>query len=1527
MAEGTSPQSGGLADLFDAWKAATGPVTLDSSVAPELHEVLHYFGLDTLAVADPKPALAGGVLILDGNATALGAAAQIHLAMSGAAPYQIALQMTLPASWTFATSFPGLPQSFKPMGGSAGGMSLQPSLLYDFHFSSASLTGQSFDGGGLVQGLNFSGILSDTSPFGWLAAQAIGDMPALSGILSLADGQPPQAALTLSLAHPTLDWSPLPAISGLELQILTGPDDYISETVTFVQLSGNLPISGSDGSLARLSAPFDGSGESVRLIAQFPSGAISLQTGLDGLSSLAGGLSLPTPPSLALPVNLSLVGFSLSVQLEPLQVRHLQFRITSDKPWPVVTGVVVSDIDMGWLILSPFDGSQRSISAAILATLTLGSGADAVIFDVAAHDYRGFLLEGSLRAGSTIQLVQLAASAIDRDAAGLPTLNVTALDIAASIAGDLSINATLDVWDVGVPGLPLNLDQVSGSFTRTSAGGKSGSLGARFTLGGIQMWVDAEIPEGDNGFQFAGGTYGPAQQFSLGTLAAGLTAQFHASLPDALSAFLNDILITKVDVTFDSKSGHFTFVATGTFQLGDRAADLTLSVDVTRDPATPTTPYSCEVTGTVAIGERQFALLFAKESAATMLAAHYANAGGDAIDVKALVTDASPSFGALVPDGISIGVKDVLLIVSKPASGTQIAFGLGLDASLDLTDLPLVGGAIPDDAKISVSDIHFAYSSAALDAAAVKALAPALAKAGITLPAQGLAEGVNLSAQLDLAGTKETLQLGMPAATPTAPPPPATNAASPPATAPTTAAPAAAPSTGAKYYNLQKQLGPISFKRIGAQYSNNALMFLLDASIAVGPLTFSMDGLGVGSSVSSFEPCFDLSGLGLAYNQPPVEIAGALLHLPKASLADGVDYQFDGTLVVKAEEYSLAAIGSYAKLTDGSSSLFLFAQIEAALGGPPAFFVTGLMGGFGYNRLLRTPGQDEVLDFPLLKLASGGGQKPMDVLDLLEGTPGGTPAPWITPSPGDDWAAIGIEFTSFELVHSKALLIVDFGRDFQAALLGLSTMRLPQPEDNGASYAYAELELEAVLKPQEGYFGLTAILSKNSYVLTPDCHLTGGFAFSIWYGPSDHSGEFVLTLGGYHPAFQPPSYFPQVPRLGFNWAVSDDVTIKGDAYFALTTSSIMAGGGLEILFHDGDLGAWFTAHADVLISWHPFFFIADIDVSIGVSYRVNLLFCSKTISVSVGASVHMWGPPTGGTVHVHLWIVSFTVNFGADESAVGATALEWTDFRNLLPKPELVVRISAANGLYKTLDGATDGDPKIWVVRAADFRFTTRSAIPATALAYGTASADAAPAKLNIRPMNRTGVSSMHTLTIYEQVVTPRPPPGAPKQWQAVSAAGWTLTPQTAAVPESLWQVPPDPFSQIPDAPAANVIPGQLVGYAVSAPAPAIGPSRGLVALEALAEDRVATGAAPLSPNVASTSAHLPGINAGSIADSIADIEQVAGAVAGQRMALFNLLSQTASAGAPVYAGSDGGMAKLAVVAGHLFSDAPMELA
>ncbi|MDQ3982849.1 MAG: hypothetical protein M3271_09255, partial [Actinomycetota bacterium] len=727
---------------------------------------------------------------------------------------------------------------------------------------------------------------------------------------------------------------------------------------------------------------------------------------------------------------------------------------------------------------------------------------------------------------------------------------------------------------------------------------------------------------------------------------------------------------------------------------------------------------------------------------------------------------------------------------------------------------------------------------------------------------------------------------------------------------------------------LQRKIGVVQFNRIGVGYSGQ-LTFALDVAVTMGPLGISLEGLGITSRLDSFDPSFHLDGLGLAYSEGPVTISGALLRLPSQELAPDASWQFDGTVVIAAGTLSLAALGSYAQLTTGQPSLFVFAQVEEPLGGPPAAFVTGLMAGVGFNRSLTIPAQDEVTAFPLLALndAPVPGQprplrQPGDVLAVLEGAPApdGTTRAWIAPEPGAYWLAVGVEFTSFEIVKSRALLIAEEASDgFQLSLLGLSTLQLPRPDDPGPAYAYAQLQLRAVLRPEDGYFGLTAILASSSYVIDPSCHLHGGFAFFVWFGPNANAGQFVVTLGGYHPAFRPPDYFPQVPRLGFDWAVGDNLTISGDAYFALTTTCVMLGGELQVLFHDGDLGAWLTAQADVLVSWNPFFYLADVDISIGVSYRLNLLFTHTTISLSVGASLSIWGPPMAGTVTVHLWCVSFTVAFGSGSPNAAAEPLPWAkdsgaDFKSLLPAAPDVVKVTAVAGLAGTLP-ADPGGSKKWVVRARDFRFATQSAVPVSHLRYGDTPATEPgtplvdytdPKLLDIRPMGKVGLTSVHRLSLRQGS-----PSAAP-----VASEGWTFAAWSQNVPDALWGAPPAPFTHIPAAPGA-VVHDHIVGYAVAAPPPVAGPTPGRVELATIAEEALPAGALPLDSAASDSAAYQPrrvGTTVGNIADIGDDAVQTS------RAALLSALQA-----ARVYDGPNDSMKAMAGAADTSFTDSPMQ--
>ena len=398
--------------------------------------------------------------------------------------------------------------------------------------------------------------------------------------------------------------------------------------------------------------------------------------------------------------------------------------------------------------------------------------------------------------------------------------------------------------------------------------------------------------------------------------------------------------------------------------------------------------------------------------------------------------------------------------------------------------------------------------------------------------------------------------------------------------------------------------------------------------------------------------------------------------------------EYSGLATIKTPAIGLSAIGSYADLPD-YKSLFIYAVLNAPLGGPSFFFVTGLAAGFGFNRAVKVPDVSLVGEFPLVNLAVGGAGSPVpdnpagrtnyihDILDQLRDS--------IYPMKGQYFLAAGIHFTSFELIDSFVLLIVSFGEHFEVDVLGLSTLVAPPPTPGSKEVtpiAEVQLALKAVFNPSEGILSVEAVLTGNSFILDRDCHLTGGFAFYSWFaGP--HAGDFVLSLGGYHPDFQKPAHYPSVPRLGLNWQVTSDLSIKGGIYFALCSHMVMAGGKLEAIYQSGSKKASFSLAADFLVSWKPYHYDAKVSLDIHVDYTYHMLG-THHISVNIDAGVHVWGPDFAGHAHLHLSIVSFDIDFGA-KTTPKLEPLSWDEFqKSFLPEDESkMVQISVMNGLIR----------------------------------------------------------------------------------------------------------------------------------------------------------------------------------------------------------------------------------------------------
>jgi len=628
------------------------------------------------------------------------------------------------------------------------------------------------------------------------------------------------------------------------------------------------------------------------------------------------------------------------------------------------------------------------------------------------------------------------------------------------------------------------------------------------------------------------------------------------------------------------------------------------------------------------------------------------------------------------------------------------------------------------------------------------------------------------------------------------------------------------------WIGVHRSFGPIYIDQIGVAWDNASASLLLDASIQVGGLTVQAYELSLKARfkqlMSPNQWTLDLMGLGVGFDAGPVTIAGGLLKNP------GPPLDYDGMLSAVIAGIGLTVVGGYSRPTDGQgsyTSLFVFVSLPYPLGGPPFLFVTGLGGGAGYNRQLIQPTAINQLPSYFLIEAIDDSHLANDPMAALVSM-----GNFVVPRRGAFWLAAGVRFNSFVVVNAVVAVWVSLDRGFDLGAIGVARMQLPAPD-----IALVSIELALMIKysEAEGYFGCRAQLTDNSWIFSSDCQLTGGFAFYIFF----KTGHFVLTIGGYHPAFNKPPEFPDVPRLGFNWQVLGFVQIKGQCYFAITSSAFMCGGALEASAGMDGVRAWFTAHCDILIQWDPFHYEFTAGIEVGVSLTIHVCFFGCVdigITISKGADIHIFGPPFHAEVTFDAYITTITLSFGGDPHP-RPDPLLWDAFRDkylISGNPENTwVGVRMTSGLLlpdppgASPSPGTSADP--WKLNA-EWSFVTESRMPASGYSAGGVF-DSAGAIIqmpfksqadshswDLAPMDVLKAGSIHSFTI-------TPPVTHPDQFEVVEIM--TL------LPEANW-IYYDP-AKLPA--AANLV-NAITGLSVTATAKLLGKS-GLIPIATLKDD------------------------------------------------------------------------------------------
>ena len=806
----------------------------------------------------------------------------------------------------------------------------------------------------------------------------------------------------------------------------------------------------------------------------------------------------------------------------------------------------------------------------------------------------------------------------------------------------------------------LQLTGVAFDLVHTPAG-VAGRASASCKVGDATFRIQLEHPGPGLGWQIEASCDFPDQPGSLDHLLKKIA-------PGA--PLLNNFQLTSVAFSYDTITGSLALQVVGKWE--SKSAELSFNRSGTPDGGS-----SWEVQGQLFLtnDDPDAILAFKVDSAntGTDLVAGYAAGGSGRLTLDRLIRALSGSKVDGLPD---LQLQSALFV--KTSSAKLIAADVTVEIpNSDLHKIPVLGERLSASASFGLN-LHILYSTSPFESSEIAQLAPAGTP---TLP--GSVEKGFGSSGVDVQIGGKTIPLGgihqqLPSVN----------------DAPGTEAPDTNQPTQPPVPVHQNLGGVLDLRSVRPSLSGGALTLAVDGSVRFGPLTLDVIGFSIGYDLKKHQPTPPaLRGLSLLLDKPPVRIEGGFLLVPatKDSPPD-----FVGKAEITTASFSLTALGGFTMI-GGSPSLFVYGVLNLPLGGPPFFFVEGLAAGFGINRHLTPPGINDVETFPLVQAALPA---PIDLTKLHQS---------LNPQLGSAFFAVGVKFNSFRLIHGFLLAIVAIdtaSNEFEVALIGTGEWVSP-PEATGVErMSYVRLDIVAAYSSRDGSLLVQAQLGPDCFVQNPLCHVSGGMALGSWLA-GEHAGDFVFTVGGYHPAFAVPKHYPVPGRVTITYQISSEIHAGGSLYFALTPNNLMFGLAFNATWHTGPVRAWFDLGLDFLMKFKPLHYEATGHIDIGAS--VDLFLC--TISVSAGADLHLWGPPLGGSAVVHLGPFHGQLSFGSPMAP--PPPLTNSEFQtSFLPKDQnSVLSICPAGGLRTTTTASGLNTP-YWSFNPKDLVLTVESLIP-----------------------------------------------------------------------------------------------------------------------------------------------------------------------------------------------------------------------
>ncbi len=297
------------------------------------------------------------------------------------------------------------------------------------------------------------------------------------------------------------------------------------------------------------------------------------------------------------------------------------------------------------------------------------------------------------------------------------------------------------------------------------------------------------------------------------------------------------------------------------------------------------------------------------------------------------------------------------------------------------------------------------------------------------------------------------------------------------------------------------------------------------------------------------------------------------------------------------------------------------------------------------------------------------------------------------------------------------------------AIIGSLRIGLPTPD---LPIIDLRADFSGVINASTGDVSFDASLA-NSRIATFD--LSGDLALRA--GPSG----FLFTAGGFFPGFPVPAGLGEVRRLALSIAPSPILSIRAEAYFALTPSTVQFGGGLAVVAELGPIDIRGGLTLDVLIRTQPrLAFTAELRGSFRLSFEGADILSAKLEVLLEGPG--RWRARARAKISFLFFSVSGTLelSWGESHEQPPPSVLVAAEVRRALDQAPVWAHVIPAQdgGVVTLREGATALHP------LGRLRLTQTVAPLGVALArFGSASvADAGPVEVTVTAALATPVAA-----------------------------------------------------------------------------------------------------------------------------------------------------------------------------------------